>query len=216
MAELVGAVFGIALQYVFWRWAIFRRIWGNSIKAQTASLLVAWLTAGTIWGFTQATDVSFKYDGYALYGLAAFIVAIGVGIRNRTRQINGPDQTATKPSDNHGLDGIFPAGSPVTPPPILPTFNSDVSTPQLVNWIRKFTVGWFWPRESRSEIGVLGRLGRIIHWAGLLASGGLVIGSFGVLLGGGDSAWAIFAALLVVAIFVALSGRGARYVLTDE
>jgi hypothetical protein len=83
---------------------------------------------------------------------------------------------------------------------------------------------WFWPRELRGETTALVRLGRALHWftvvVALIELGSALVIGFDSILSERTPADSYFgmAALVgsVIALIIALLGRGARYILADE
>lgn len=74
-------------------------------------------------------------------------------------------------------------------------------------------MSFFWPTTLKSEPGVLGRAGRVLHWTGLLFGAPWIAIALGVAVQDGD--WgALFLAL--VGVPFALGGRGLRYILAGE
>lgn len=76
MAQLLGGVFGVFVLYSIWEWAFFMRIFNDPLKGKLSSVLAAYLTASTIYGFASANGGRFVADGFFIYLLGAFVVSI--------------------------------------------------------------------------------------------------------------------------------------------
>lgn len=78
-------------------------------------------------------------------------------------------------------------------------------------------MGFFWPKAVKVDIGPLGRLGRVVHWASMvLALGWLALG-WSMIASDPDGQYAPVEWILVgLAGASYCGGRGLRYVLAGE
>jgi len=76
-------------------------------------------------------------------------------------------------------------------------------------------MSFFWPAALNPDPGVLGRLGRVLHWIGLLIGFPALAGAVAAYNnpGGGPVVTVLFGSVGAVLI---MAGRGLRYVLADE
>ena len=72
-------------------------------------------------------------------------------------------------------------------------------------------MNWLWPRHLHTETTALIRLGRVLHWAGIIL--GALVALFAMLAFDDMSEGA---KALAVALVPILIGRGLRYVLANE
>lgn len=78
-------------------------------------------------------------------------------------------------------------------------------------------MNFLWPAELNPDPGVIGRLGRVLHWVGVL---------FGLLVAGvvwfsfsqmdGTDLPPLAAGCVAAAAFFAMAGRGLRYIFAGE
>lgn len=71
-----------------------------------------------------------------------------------------------------------------------------------------------WPRALSADVGPSGRIGRTIHWLGVVLAVAFLVTALGFAVDGWSRAEA--AGLTTAAIAVALAARGARYILAKE
>jgi hypothetical protein len=71
-----------------------------------------------------------------------------------------------------------------------------------------------WPRETRSDLGASGMIGRTVHWLGVLMAVAFLIIALGFAADGWSTSDAIW--LTVVAVVMAMGARGVRYLLARE
>lgn len=76
MATLLGAAFAIFVLQTFWEFALFRRVFNDPLAGKLTSVIVAWLTAGTIAGFGMADGGPYAWQAFGIYALGA--VPIGL------------------------------------------------------------------------------------------------------------------------------------------
>lgn len=83
--------------------------------------------------------------------------------------------------------------------------------------IRRLTLGWFWPRTRGTELNVLGRFGRVIHWAAL-GLAGTIVGIFILvcIFSGLPDDPSAFVLVPISAFLIAMLGRAGLYIFANE
>jgi hypothetical protein len=71
-----------------------------------------------------------------------------------------------------------------------------------------------WPRTLSPDVGASGRIGRTVHWLGVLLAGLFLVIALGFAADGWSTSDAIW--LTVIAVAMALGARGVRYLLARE
>ena len=83
-------------------------------------------------------------------------------------------------------------------------------SPVFIRWLG----GWFWPVSKRVDTTAAVRGGRVVHW--MFAALAAMIEMVAVIVGLGDGSLSAFMGISAAAVFVALFGRGIRYIAGNE
>ncbi len=75
--------------------------------------------------------------------------------------------------------------------------------------------GFFWPTQVQAAPTIVARLGRFLHWAGIVLAAPFVAVTVLIAITEPSGDYGYFIALLLAAP-VYMAGRGARYVLAGE
>ena len=76
IGQLVGGTFAVFLLYFIWEWALFMRIMDDPMRGKLLSVLAAYFTASTVYGFGAANGGPYILDGFAIYLVGGLIVSI--------------------------------------------------------------------------------------------------------------------------------------------
>jgi len=71
-----------------------------------------------------------------------------------------------------------------------------------------------WPRALSPHVGASGRIGRTVHWLGVVLAGLFLVIALGFAADGWSTSDAIW--LTVIAVTMAMGARGVRYLLARE
>jgi hypothetical protein len=71
-----------------------------------------------------------------------------------------------------------------------------------------------WPRALSADVGASGLIGRAVHWLGVALAAALLLTAIGFAVDGWSVSDAIW--LSLIAIVMALSARGVRFLLAKE
>jgi hypothetical protein len=103
---------------------------------------------------------------------------------------------------------------PSVPPPVQCAPVAKLSWSKVV---KRIFGGWLWPLHRREETSGAIRGGRVIHWTFLVfAAPPAVVAGFAIFVITERDMFGIFVSAFMIALGLALVGRGLRYVLANE
>jgi hypothetical protein len=160
-----------------------------------------WLMGSPLWAALPIATGLLTWIVFAIAEDAA---------RNKSKPALKPNPMPRRATSPNPVNVTTPAPAPIVlSPPVAKVSWSKV--------IKRIFGGWFWPRLRREETSAAIRAGRVIHWTFLVfAAPPAIVAGFAIFVIGDRDMFGIFVVAFLIALGLALIGRGLRYVLADE